>query len=592
MFASPAVAPPAPPLRLTREEVAALCRQAAQDWDDTVNRNLALFFDGTGNILGDSGETNVVKLWEAAAKSARQIGYYDPGVGTSNDLPPDSPLAGWRQSARRLGGLALGGGVFDNIADGYRFLVEHYRDGDRIFLFGFSRGAFTARAVGGMVNMYGLIHDDGLPMLPAMVNTYFADASREGQAGLREAFTGKVQANLARGRFPLLHFVGVWDTVETVGGMTGLHITNSSRIDSKRFVHIRHALALHETRRQYQPRAYAPPQPPYGEAERGCRSFDQRWFRGVHSDIGGSYLDAGLSDLTLRWMMHEAAACGLLLDTGAKAPVGDPAQPLHDQTLASPLWALTGLDARPRGAQEVIDPSALPVAGAHPARRHGRAAHGLGAACMALVLAGLAWLWHGLAQSPPAEAGAWLAADPVWLRRLLAAGGLILLGGGLCLAWPLAWAARRMAPGAIVHGRRLPWLARGAHVPPLAMVLLGALAVLLALHGVFVVVLPFALALGVWSAWDQWRAAGDPKADAAKPSGWRKPQRWLLLGAAGLVLMAAMHYGLRWPVLAVARWGVLALGAAAALVAGLAVLALLAMALRTADHRRPGRNTR
>ena len=601
MRAREALAPESPQRLLTRADVLALCRRAAADFDPTRQRNLALFFDGTGNILGDSSPTNVVRLWAAAERSARQICYYDPGVGTPNQAPPATLAADWRQRGQRLVGLALGGGVHDNIMEGYRFLVDHYRPGDRIFLFGFSRGAFTARAVGGMVNMYGLIHADGLSMLPTMVNTYFADPARGPQARLaRQRFTDEVHAFLARGRFPLLHFVGVWDTVETVGGMTGRRITNSGGIDDKRFVHVRHALALHETRAQYRPRAYCDPR--LTADERAVRSFQQCWFRGVHSDVGGSFLEHGLSDLALRWMQDEAERCGLRLQADAARADGQPAQPMHDQTLASPLWALTGLDTRPRASDEPLHPSAQPLAGAVPAdaidpARDCRRDNSV-SACQ-----GRAWRWLGLAAASGAlgfgAALAWLAprqglgwpdwsswqaasaAAPTTVRCLLALAGLALGCAGVALAWPLAWCARRLAPAAIAAGQRLPWLARVAHVPLLALLLLGGAAALLALHGVFLAALPFALASGAWSAAVQWRDAFttvdpcSPAGQGPSPAGLGQG-RWLLGGLLSLVALTALHYLARWPVLAFARWALLWLGALA-LLASLAALAWLAV---------------
>ena len=602
MRAREALAPESPLRRLRRDEALALCRAAAQDWDPGRQRNLALFFDGTGNILGDSSPTNVVRLWAAAERSARQVCYYDPGVGTPNQAPPATLAADWRQRGERLVGMALGGGVHDNIMEGYRFLVDQYQEGDRIFLFGFSRGAFTARAVAGMVNMFGLIHHDGLSMLPTMVNTYFADPDRGPEARLaRERFTDEVHAFLARGRFPLLHFVGAWDTVETVGGMTGRRITNSGGVDDKRFVHIRHALALHETRAQYRPRPYQDPH--YTPEECACRSFRQCWFRGVHSDVGGSFLEHGLSDLALRWMLEEAQGCGLRIDPAAPWPTGEPAQPMHDQTLACPLWALSGVDTRRRPVDESLHRSAVPLAGAVPAGavdgaracRHANtvsACQGRGWRWLGL-LAGLgalgfvaALVWVGARQGVAWHD--WLAAagavPPAPMRRVLALAGLAQLCAGVALAWPLAWCARRLAPAAIAAGQRLPRLARVAHVPLLALLLLGGAAALLGLHGVFVLALPFALATGAWSAAVQWREAmteatpGSGQRPAHLPA-WLGHGRWLAGGLVALLLMTALHYLLGWPVLAFARWAVLWLGALAALAALATLLWLGARAL-------------
>ena len=98
------------------------------------------------------------------------------------------------------------------------------------------------------------------------------------------------------------------------------------------------------------------------------RSFDERWFRGNHSDIGGSYAEDGLSNITLQWMLLEAGRCGLNF-TPTSVGALNAQQPMHDQTLLFPFWAWTGLGSRARAAGEAIDPSGQPVGAADAARR-------------------------------------------------------------------------------------------------------------------------------------------------------------------------------------------------------------------------------
>lgn len=445
-----------------RDEVAALCRAEATRWNPELHRNLVLFFDGTGNVLGNRDATNVVKLWRAVEKSDQQIVYYDSGVGTAGELPPDNAFGWLQQQGRRLAGLALAGGVHDNIVDGYRFLVETYREGDRIFLLGFSRGAFTARAIAGMVNMFGLIYPSGLTMLPGMVRAYFASPrGRPAQADARDDFRADVRAHLARGRAPLVHFVGVWDTVETVGSVTGLAISNAPTMDRKRFVHVRHALALHETRAQYKPRLYVDPQ--LTPDEQTCRSFDQRWFRGAHGDVGGGYEEDGLSDLALDWMRREAADPRIGLRFQQQTPHAPrPDQAVHDPVQASPLWALTGQDTRQRPPDARLDDSAQPLAGATPCcRPRTRTATWAGWLLAVLALLGAVCCWRCV-QGACSGTGRALA------------DGLFMLGAGLAAAWPLAWGVRRMVPAALARNQRLPRPVRLAHVPVLGMVLVGA----------------------------------------------------------------------------------------------------------------------
>lgn len=451
-------------LACTREDVLAQCIAQERRWAHAPGRQLVLLFDGTGNILGNRADTNVVKLMRALAKhgphDARrpaQVVYYDPGVGTNNEFPAAGWSAWLASALRQARGLALGSGAFENIAQAYEFLVREHREGDRIFLFGFSRGAFCARAVSGMVNMFGLVHTSGLPLLRSLVRAYFAAPSDD-----RQAFAADVVMQFSVGRQPLVHFVGVWDTVETIGsGMAGgVRITNSRDLADKRIVHVRHAMALHETRAHYLPRDFTPPQ--FSAEELAHRSFDQRWFRGVHSDIGGSYARAGLSDITLAWMAREAQACGLMLD-GPLPLSPDPATPLHDQTLESPGWVWTGLDSREREAGIPVDSTAQPVTGATPAARSVRGgmvdALGWLVALLALALGG----W---------SAGLGGAGDaPAWQGWRHAA---FLVAYAVALAWPMAWALRRWCHGVVGQGTRLPWLGRKTHRFMQALVLADA----------------------------------------------------------------------------------------------------------------------
>jgi len=467
-----------------RLAVLAQCRAAELRWQQQPGRMLMLFFDGTGNMLGNNRDTNVVKLFRAVDKTpeARQIAYYDPGVGSANDFPAVDPVGTRLRRAAQIVGLALGGGVFDNIAEGYRFLADNYRDGDRICIFGFSRGAFTARAVGGMVNMYGLVYPPGLAILPSMVRSYFSQQGTANLAGVaREDFARDVLQHFSLGRAPLIHFVGVWDTVESVGMDLfghGLKISNNPTIAGKRFVHIRHALALHETREKYAPRNYTAPG--FNQEEALYRSFDERWFRGNHSDIGGSYTEAGLSNITLRWMMDEAAACGLRFGPEGAGRV-NPHQPMHDQTVVFPFWAWVGIEARVRRADELLDPTAQPVPGATPALPVWRAAPKMAWLGVALAIAAAALGWQAWAHAARACSRGGEAFSLVLAQ--LAAPLLGKLGVAcdrqavwhaiqwdwafgaayaLLLAYPVAWAGRRAVLPAIAAGRPLAGLTRNA----------------------------------------------------------------------------------------------------------------------------------
>lgn len=488
-----------------RETVLAECIANAKKWTAEPGRNLVILFDGTGNILGNHQDTNVVKLLRLLQKNTAddavrpaQIVYYDPGVGTANEFPASSIAAKVGGFFRKLGGLALGSGAFENIAQAYEFLVRNYRDGDRIFLFGFSRGAFTARAVGGMLNMFGLIHEAGLPLIPTLVQNYFAPSEGTNAAGItRKQFAKDIIEDFSLQRTPLVHFVGVWDSVETIGSgfLGGIKITNKSDLKDKRFVHVRHALSLHETRCKYSPRRYKDPD--FTDDEKLHRSFDERWFRGVHSDVGGSYNRDGLSNITLKWMVDEAVVNGLLTDHQLVA-VGNPSTAMHDQTYESPFWVWTGLNSREREKSDVIDVSALPVGNAVQASRVPRTKlylqlFGIILAIVTAVLFGFAFETsrevfgfdqaHGWRSNIPSAyqlLAPWngqfgLVYDEPkidQIHKALKWDWWLIASYALWMAYPLTWAVRRLIAHAIPQGKPLVWLARNVQWLMLALVLL------------------------------------------------------------------------------------------------------------------------
>lgn len=489
-----ATAPCAADRRLTRDDILTQCIAADAHWAEHPGRNLVLLFDGTGNILGNQQDTNVVKLLRMLGKGRdpsggepTQLVYYDPGVGTANEFPADGMVSKAGNRLRQLAGLALGNGVFPNIAEAYRFLVNTYQRGDRIYLFGFSRGAFTARAVAGMINMYGLIHTEGLPLIENMVRTYFAPSDHKNQAGTKERtdFAQDVIKNFSLGRTPLVHFVGVWDTVEAIGlgGVGSIRISNSKGFADKRFAHVRHAMSLHESRSKYAPRRYDDPH--FTTEEKPWRSYDQRWFRGVHSDVGGSYARDGLSNLTLAWMVDEAHAQGLRVDRGQLRP-GDPLAAMHDQAYDCPYWAWTGLNAREREASDFIDPTARPVDGAVPASTVPRTQPwrwlGMALAIATAVLFAITFR-QGLDACDLSAAPAWArhlpsafqisahwhdewgvaCGDTMGVRRAIAWDWALLASYALWLAYPVAWSLRRLVALAVPPGRALGALYRHAH---------------------------------------------------------------------------------------------------------------------------------
>jgi hypothetical protein len=140
-----------------------------------------------------------------------------------------------------------------------------------------------------------------------------------------------------------VHFVGVWDTVESVGlSVFGIQISSKPTINDKRIAHVRHALALDEMRLTFRPRLYN--QPNFG-TPKVKQSLHQVWFRGVHSDVGGGYAhnEDGLSERAYEWLVNEAVDCGMHCDKVVAAPS---ARKLHDTVHSVPWWGVTGLTIR------------------------------------------------------------------------------------------------------------------------------------------------------------------------------------------------------------------------------------------------------
>jgi uncharacterized protein (DUF2235 family) len=370
-------------------------------------RQLIVGCDGTNNTLtGGCHDTNVLKLiGQLVPADEAQILYYDPGVGSPDQLPPLGLLNEINRKRERLAGLAMGKGVYENIAQAYMFLVDNFQPGDQIYILGFSRGAFTARCVAGMVNLFGIIRAESNPLILTLIRVYFSTPSDDGMhtakpwarmIARRARDHKKINEQIAdatsirspnptpknvldylsmkkprrstrsevarqvrdeftspHGKDAVVHFVGVWDTVSSVGiPLFKREITSSGTTRDKQGLrHIRHALSMDEHRLSFTPRLYWDEDYP---AEDGfdpatSRSLRQRWFRGAHSDVGGGYdmNEAGLSDEAYHWMITEAIACGLR--TALKVDHSEHARKpyiAHDACYDTPWWGVAGLTVR------------------------------------------------------------------------------------------------------------------------------------------------------------------------------------------------------------------------------------------------------
>ncbi|MDY0744706.1 DUF2235 domain-containing protein [Paucibacter sp. R3-3] len=355
-------------------------------------QQLVLCFDGTNNTLtGGTQDTNVLRLHRhlsahPAPEGWARLLYYDPGVGSPDSMPPTS-LWDWAGRTReRLAGLASGRGIYDNVAQGYLFLMRHWRsDADQIYCFGFSRGAFTARAVAGMVNLFGLLEPQYEALLPTLVRIYFSQPPQPSpkkkkrsfatrlhrELGLvhadRDTLAAQVREQFAQARQPWVYGIGVWDTVESVGLPGPLSQSNpaSATFVGKRMRHARHALALDEHRYAFLPRLYEEP----GDVDSGGQTLKQRWFAGVHCDVGGGYPvhEAGLSDQAMAWMVDELGPeLGIPPWTPEQAA---PRRLRHDPLWDTPWWALAGMclrDMRPHTSVGATPIAVVPAAVDHP----------------------------------------------------------------------------------------------------------------------------------------------------------------------------------------------------------------------------------
>ena len=280
-------------------------------------RNIVICCDGTGNEYCDAN-SNVVKLYHAMEQNAQQVVYYHPGVGT---MGAQQALTAAGKTWTKWLGLGFGYGLSENIADAYGFLMRNYQPGDQVFVFGFSRGAYTARALCGLLEMCGLLRPGNEGQIPYALRLF------KRQAGRFDAVRGvPSKFYIAKGFKSTFsvdckpHFAGLWDTVSSVGwflDLSGLKkgsMPYTAKLDQVDVV--RHAVSLDE-RRSFFRQNLVDGMPCPGDQPRDLK---QVWFAGVHSDVGGSYPEAkaGLANITLRWMLNEAEAAGLKLVSGQK----------------------------------------------------------------------------------------------------------------------------------------------------------------------------------------------------------------------------------------------------------------------------------
>lgn len=252
-------------------------------------KRIIICCDGTWNEP-DEIPTNVTKMVRAISPlspdGVHQVVFYDQGVGTGGKID-------------RFVGGAFGSGLEKNVLDCYRFLIHNYQLGDEIYTFGFSRGAYTARAFVGLINAVGLLEKSTLDKLKQAYKYYRTEPDKRAE--------GQYDDNYR----PEIRMIGVFDTVGALGAPTpllGKFTRNwvgffNTRICAQ-VKYAYHALALDERRAPFQPDLWT------GSLNED-QYMEQCWFAGAHSDIGGGYAECGLSDIALQWMVGKAMALGL-----------------------------------------------------------------------------------------------------------------------------------------------------------------------------------------------------------------------------------------------------------------------------------------
>ena len=345
--------------------------QPSSETKTAKGKSIFLFADGTGNSSAKLFKTNVWRMYEtvdlglASRGKHVQIAYYDNGVGTSAFRP-----------FALLGGI-FGIGLAANVRRLYGFLCRNYQEGDRIYAFGFSRGAFTIRVLIGMVTTFGIIdttkqvHDkeSGAKLeegvLPYQVKDVYRAYRRTFKLNrkyfrwITKAFRGARDAlinfkrRVRRQRqfdeiqfieLERIEFVGVWDTVAAYGGPSaeftrGIDdwVWPMSMPDYKlspKVQKARHALSLDDERDAFWPLLWdeVEERKMIDEGVVAADRLKQVWFSGVHSDVGGGYPDESLSYISLLWMMDELGEDVDFLDdfVSRAKDLANPYGPIHD----------------------------------------------------------------------------------------------------------------------------------------------------------------------------------------------------------------------------------------------------------------------
>jgi uncharacterized protein (DUF2235 family) len=293
-------------------------------------RNLVICCDGTSNQFSKNN-TNVVRLAQILDRDpGMQRLYYDPGVGT---LPEPGRVTAIGKWFSEVLGLAIGYGLIDKVAEAYTYLMNWWEPGDQVFLFGFSRGAYTVRVLSGVLHSLGLLPAGNDNLVPYVMRLFKGSRNRQSPdywrllGEFRVSFARPVKNGDATRHFPV-HFLGLWDTVSSVGWIWDpATYPFTAKNPSVRIV--RHAISIDERRAFFRQNRIEPAD---------GQNVEEHWFPGVHCDIGGGYPDppkapAGLWRASFDWMIQEATSAGLLIDAARQQKF------LRPVSASVPPWA-------------------------------------------------------------------------------------------------------------------------------------------------------------------------------------------------------------------------------------------------------------
>ncbi len=316
-----------------------------------MGRNIIICFDGTSNEFGKV-DTNVLRIMKVIDQ--KQPAYYDPGVGT---FPEPGYVTSIGKRLSDLAGLAFGAGLMWKVGEAYSYLMETWEPGDLVFIFGFSRGAYSARVLAGLLHAFGLLSQGNQNLVPYMMRMFkgLRDERKKNDNKVgrwrklcdefRKTFARDVVLGDRERRFPT-HFLGVWDTVSSVGS-----VWNPDRYpytaNNPSIAHIRHAVSIDERRAFFWQNLFA---------RVSGQDLIELWFAGSHCDVGGGYPETegtganvtycGTWRNAFTWMLDEAVAQGMVVDPIKRTEVLDrippcvdpPTEKIHD-SLVLKWWA-------------------------------------------------------------------------------------------------------------------------------------------------------------------------------------------------------------------------------------------------------------